>query len=109
MCAKNKLVNQAAQPGFKMKTSVSLLTLAALSLLAPIAQAATLTPLPQPEEIQEEAIITDRPDVVESSFTYMAFNSVQTLPTNALQVCWAFTTLVNSNAVRNKNDIFNNR
>lgn len=58
MFTTNKIVSLAARSKHVIKTSVSLLTLLALTLLTPLAQAE-----------EEDVIVTDRPDVVESSFT----------------------------------------
>lgn len=69
MLITNKMVSQATRSDRVMKISASLLTLLALSLLTSMAQAELLNPLAQAEEVQEGVIMTDRPDVVESSYT----------------------------------------
>ncbi|MEQ1814155.1 MAG: transporter [Candidatus Nitrotoga sp.] len=69
MLTTKKIVDHATRSSCVKKTSASLITMLALSLLNPHAQAELLNPLAQAEEIQEGVILTDRPDVVESSFT----------------------------------------
>ncbi len=69
MFTTNKMVSHAAQSDCVKKTSALLITTLVLLLLNPHARAELLNPLAQAEEIQEDVILTDRPDVVESSFT----------------------------------------